>query len=62
MHKFITYFANRLREPTTWAGIILTLQEAGVMLSPDSVELIRTVGLSIAAAVVMFMKEGRADD
>ena len=62
MRKLIKYGANRLREPTTWAGIFVMLQELGVVIAPSYTEQFRTVGIGLASLVIMFMKEGRAED
>ena len=56
------FVANRLREPTTWAGIFVMLQEVGVVIAPEYAEQFRTVGIALASLVIMFMKEGRAND
>ncbi len=56
------YIINRLREPTTWAGIFVMLQELGVVVAPEYTEQFRIVGISLASLVIMLMKEGRAED
>ncbi len=58
----IRYIANRLVEPTTWAGIIISMQEAGAFVSPEHAATIRTIGIALASIVVVLMKEGRAND
>lgn len=57
-----SYVANRLREPTTWAGIFVMLQELGVVIAPEYAEQFRVIGIGIASLIIMLMKEGRADD
>ncbi len=58
----IKYILNRLREPTSWAGIFVFLQEIGVMIAPEFAAELRTTGVSLASLVLFIMKEGRAND
>ncbi len=63
MKNLSKFVADRLREPTTWAGIFVMLQELGVVIiAPEYAAQFRTVGISIASLIIMLMKEGRADD
>lgn len=62
MERIVMYAVNRLREPTTWAGIFVMLQELGVAMAPEYAAQFRTAGISIASLIIMLMKEGRADD
>ena len=39
------YILARLKEPSTWRGIVLAITAFGVSLSPEQVESIITVGL-----------------
>ena len=62
MSNLMRYVVNRLREPTTWAGIFVMFQEIGVVIAPDYAAQFRTLGISVASLIIMLMKEGRADD
>lgn len=45
------YLLERLKEPSTWRGIILLLTAAGVPIAPAMAESIITVGLAIAGLI-----------
>lgn len=46
-----SYILNRVREPSTWRGIILLLTAIGVPVAPQLAEAIVTAGLGIAGLV-----------
>ena len=54
MKGLIEFVLNRLKEPSTWRGIILVLTVSGVALDPDQKEAIITAGVSIVALVGVF--------
>lgn len=56
------YLLNRFKEPTTWQGIIAIATTLGVTVSSEFQEAIVTLGVSIFAAVSVFMKERGAND
>ena len=45
---------NRLKEASTWRGLLLLVTAAGVTLSPDQKEAIITVGLALVGLVGVF--------
>jgi hypothetical protein len=45
------YIKERLKEPSTWRGIILLLTAAGVPIAPAMSEAIICVGLALAGGV-----------
>lgn len=45
------YVKERLKEPSTWRGIILLLTAAGVPIAPHMGEAIITIGLALAGGV-----------
>jgi hypothetical protein len=45
------YIRARLREPSTWRGIILILTAVGVPIAPQMGEAIICVGLALAGGV-----------
>lgn len=45
------YLKARLKEPSTWRGIVLCLTAFGVSLSPDQIEAFVVVGLFISGAI-----------
>ena len=44
----MTWLINRLREPSTWRGLIWLATAAGVSLAPDAWEYISTIGIALA--------------
>lgn len=47
------YILARMREPSTWRGLILILTALGVPLSPGAADTIVAVGLAVAGAIGM---------
>ena len=47
----MAYILNRLKETSTWRGIILVATAAGAHWSPESQEAIITVGVGLAGVV-----------
>ena len=45
------YLLARLREPSTWRGLVLIATACGTALSPDQQEAIVTAGLLIAGLI-----------
>lgn len=46
-----SYLFDRIREPSTWRGIILLLTAIGVPVAPQLAEAIVTAGLGMAGLV-----------
>lgn len=51
------YIIARLKERSTWQGLIILLGVAGVKLSPELTQHIVTGGLSLIAAIEVFRQE-----
>ena len=47
----MAYILNRLKEASTWRGIILVATAAGANWSPESQETIITVGVGLAGVI-----------
>lgn len=47
----------RLKEPTTYAGLVTILTAAGVTLAPELKEAIITAGVSIGGLIAIIMQE-----
>lgn len=45
------YVVERLKEPSTWRGLIWVASSAGLIISPDSAEAIVTLGMLSAGLV-----------
>lgn len=48
------YLAERLKEPSTWRGLILLVTACGVPIAPQMGEAIITIGLALAGGVGVF--------
>lgn len=46
-----SYLFDRIREPSTWRGIILLLTAIGVPVAPQLAEAIVTAGLGMAGLI-----------
>ena len=64
-HQIKTYIKNRLRERSTWVGVIAVLDVCGVMISPEAAEQIIGLGILLAggaAAVIPDNSQSQAGD
>ena len=55
------FFLRRLKEPSTWRGIILMLTTFGVVLEPTQKEAIITAGLAIVGVLGAFLPDAKKD-
>ena len=46
-----TYLLERMREPSTWRGIIMLLTAIGVPVAPARADAIVSVGLAVAGLI-----------
>ncbi len=53
----VQYVLNRLREPSTWRGVVYLLTAAGVAISPEQGQHIIAVGMAIAGAIAAFIPD-----
>lgn len=53
MKNFLNYIVNRLKERSTWLGLIGMLGAVGISLSPENSEAIITVGVAVASALAV---------
>lgn len=49
--KIVNYFLARLKEPSTWRGIVLLISALGVAMKPELAEAIIALGLALAGGV-----------
>ena len=54
------YFIEKLKEPSTWKGLVWLVTAFGVALSPDEKEAIAALGMSIAGLIGVFLEKGNA--
>ena len=52
--NFLTWILKRLKEPSTWRGIIAMLTASGIALTPDQGAAITAVGLGLIGLVGAF--------
>lgn len=45
------YIAERLKEPSTWRGLVLIATACGVPIAPELGEAIITIGLALAGGI-----------
>ena len=55
--RMIDWIVARLKEPTTWIGLISFATAAGVHLAPDLQESIITAGVAIGATLAVILRE-----
>jgi hypothetical protein len=53
-HQARQYLLDRLREPSTWRGIVALMTAFGVALSPEQTAAIVAAGLAVAGAIGAF--------
>ena len=51
------YILERLKEPSTWRGIVLLLTAAGVPMAPGVADLVVAVGLAVAGMIGTVMPD-----
>lgn len=54
------YLVEKLKEPSTWKGLIWLLTAFGVALSPDAKEAIAALGMALAGLIGVFLEKGNA--
>jgi hypothetical protein len=55
------FFLQRLKEPSTWRGIILMLTTFGVAIEPTQKEAIITAGLGIVGVLGAFLPDAKKE-
>jgi len=55
----MSYLFDRLKEDSTWRGIIMLLTAAGVQLDPSQSNAIIALGLSLVGLVNVFRKQAK---
>ncbi len=53
----MNFLLNRLREASTWRGLVWLLTVSGVALRPDQVEAIVLAGMAIAGLLGVFLQD-----
>ena len=53
----MNWLLRRLREPSTWRGIVWLATVAGLSLRPDQADAIVTVGMALAGLLGVFLRD-----
>lgn len=53
----LAYIVNRMKEPSTYAGLAALLGVVGVKMAPEAMQAIITVLTAIAGAVAVFVPD-----
>jgi len=54
------YFLNRLREASTWRGLVLVVTALGVQITPDQIDTVVAVGLALSGLIGGFFPDSEA--
>jgi len=57
MKNFAEYLLSRLRERSSWLGIISVLTVVGVSLSPEQTQAVVSAGVALAGAIAVFTRD-----
>jgi hypothetical protein len=57
MMSILSYLVNRLKEPSTYAGLAALLGVVGVKMAPEAMQAIITVLTAIAGAIAVFVPD-----
>lgn len=60
MNSIIHYFVEKLKEPSTWKGVIWIVTAFGLVLEPDQKEAIAAFGMTLAGLIGVFVEKGNA--
>jgi hypothetical protein len=53
----VNWIINRLREASTWRGLVWLLTVSGVALRPDQIEAIVLAGMALAGLIGVFVRD-----
>lgn len=57
-----SFLLARIREASTWRGIVLFLTAAGVPIAPAAADAVIAAGLAIAGLIGVFMPDAGGDN
>jgi hypothetical protein len=57
MSSILAYIVNRMKEPSTYAGLAALLGVVGLKVAPDQLNAIITVLTGIAGAIAVFVPD-----
>lgn len=56
------YALNRLKEPSTWRGLISFAMALGIGIHPEAIEQIVVAGVAAVGLILTFKKDARSPD
>lgn len=62
VNNLTEYALNRLKEPSTWRGIISLAMAAGIGIHPELMEQIISAGVAAVGLILTFKKDARSPD
>ncbi len=57
MEKFVRFVLDRLKEGSTWRGLVMLLTSVGVGLNPEQITAIITAGTAVVGVIGVFWPE-----
>ena len=57
MNAVVSYIVERLKEPSTWRGLVWIITAVGFALSEDQKQSIATAGMTLAGLIGVFTSE-----
>lgn len=55
--SFLSYIVNRMKEPSTYAGLAALLGVVGLKVAPDQINALITVLTALAGAIAVFVPD-----
>ena len=62
MNKRVEYLLNRLKEPSTWRGIVSFAMAVGITIEPNMAEQIIAAGVTVVGLILTFKKDAKSPD
>ena len=56
------YILNRLKEPSTWRGIVSFAMAIGIVIEPEMAEKIIAAGVAVVGLILTLKKDARSPD
>jgi len=62
MSNLSSYVLNRLREPSTWRGLVSLAMAAGIGIHPEMIESIIAAGVTVVGLILTFKRDAKSPD
>lgn len=60
MNAVVGYLVEKLKEPSTWKGLIWIVTAFGLVLEPEQKEAVAAFGMTLAGLIGVFVEKGNA--